>query len=231
MPNRKASPTVAPLLQQALQQMLPDAELTPRHLPLCCETGQKLPLWLIDPQCLQRRFSPEEELAIQENPAYWAICWPAGHALAAHLLRYPQLVKGKRVIDVGCGSGVVAIAAALAGASEVIASDLDADALLASAENARLNQVRITTMGDFRNAGNVDVLVAADLLYDHQNLWLLDQFRLCASSVMIAESRMRQWHHPHYPFWTETSATTEPDIGQPDEFRQVRFYRAQGLFI
>lgn len=50
-------------------------------------------------------------------------------------------LTGKTVIDYGCGSGVLAIAAAQLGARQVWAVDNDPQALVATCENARRNQV------------------------------------------------------------------------------------------
>ncbi|MCY0967180.1 class I SAM-dependent methyltransferase [Parathalassolituus penaei] len=221
------TPAPHPGLQRSLDRMLANAWLKPWRLPACLPA--ELQLWLLDPDCLQRRFSPEEELSIQNHPAYWAICWPAGHALAAFILANPQYVAGKRVLDVGCGSGVVAIAAALAGARQVIASDLDSDALLATQANAALNGVELISCGDFNDAGDVDLLLAADLLYDHNNLFMLDRFREVASNVLVAESRQRLWQHPHYHDLPSLNASTEPDIGLADEYQQVRISQACGI--
>lgn len=214
-------------LTRVLERMLKPAALSRCRLPACAP--HILELWLLDPACLQRRFSPEEELAIQQFPAYWALCWPAGHALAAWILHNPQQVAGKRVMDVGCGSGVVAIAAALAGAAEVIASDLDPDALLATQANAELNGVRLELCGDFESTADVDVLLAADLLYDDQNLFLLDRFRHKASDVLIAESRQRRWQHKAFADLPDLDAVTLPDIGLADEFRCVRLSHSRGI--
>ncbi|NLD53213.1 MAG: 50S ribosomal protein L11 methyltransferase [Burkholderiaceae bacterium] len=52
-------------------------------------------------------------------------------------------LAGKRVIDYGCGSGILAIAAARLGAAEVSGRDIDPQALASAAENARANGVAI----------------------------------------------------------------------------------------
>src|SRR5688572_26975691 len=67
----------------------------------------------------------EEELAeIGLPPPFWAFAWAGGQALARYLLDHPHEVAGKRALDLGAGSGLVAIAAAKAGAAPVIASDI-----------------------------------------------------------------------------------------------------------
>src|SRR5258705_3603805 len=74
----------------------------------------------------------EEELGAMNVPApYWAFAWAGGQALARYLLDNPALVTGRSVLDLGSGSGLVAIAAAKAGAARVMAADIDALALAA----------------------------------------------------------------------------------------------------
>ena len=79
---------------------------------------------------------------------YWASAWAGGQALARHLLDHPELAAGRRVLDLAAGSGLVAIAAALAGAAEVIANDIDPYAVAAVTLNARANHVAVDATGD-----------------------------------------------------------------------------------
>src|SRR5687767_12105754 len=76
-------------------------------------------------------------------PPYWAWAWAGGQALARHVLDHPELVRGRRVADVGCGGGIVAIAAALAGATSVSAIDLEVFAIEACRLNAEANGVTL----------------------------------------------------------------------------------------
>ncbi len=73
------------------------------------------------------------------DPPYWAFCWPGGQAIARFLLDNPGRVRGKKVIDFAAGSGVSSMAAARAGASEVIANDIDLLSLIAARLNAEEN--------------------------------------------------------------------------------------------
>ena len=87
----------------------------------------------------------EEELqAIGLPPPFWAFAWAGGQALARHLLDHPEIVRGKRVLDFASGSGLVAIAAAKAGAAHVQACDIDAFAAEAITLNAEANGVSVT---------------------------------------------------------------------------------------
>ena len=74
-------------------------------------------------------------------PPYWAYHWAGGTVLARYFLDRPGTVRGRRVLDLGAGSGIVAIAAAMAGAGHVIAAEIDSHGLAAIALNAALNNV------------------------------------------------------------------------------------------
>ena len=104
-----------------------------------------------------------------DQPPFWAFPWAGGQALARHVLDHPRLVAGRTVFDLACGSGLVAIAAALAGAREVVANDIDPLALAAVQLNAAANDVPVTTLpGDLLagDAGGADVVLAGDVFYD-----------------------------------------------------------------
>ena len=81
----------------------------------------------------------------QLPPPYWAFAWPGGQALARHLLDHPALIAGKNVLDIGAGSGLLAIAAKKAGAARVTAAEIDAFAIAAIRLNAALNDAVIET--------------------------------------------------------------------------------------
>ena len=76
-------------------------------------------------------------------PPFWAFAWAGGQALARYLLDHPEIVRGWRVIDIATGSGLVAIAAAMAGAEAVAATDIDPLAITAVALNAEANGVSV----------------------------------------------------------------------------------------
>lgn len=100
---------------------------------------------------------------------YWAFPWAGGQALARYVMDEPGVVAGRRVLDLATGSGLVAIAAALAGAAEVTAVDVDPLAVLAAGVNAELNGVRVTAVrADVLDAdpGAAQVVLAGDVCYD-----------------------------------------------------------------
>ena len=111
----------------------------------------------------------EDELgAIGLPPPFWAFAWAGGQALARYVLDNPALVKGKRVLDFASGSGLVAIAAAKAGAARVEACEIDDFALAAIALNASANGVQIEICsGDLVGEDHGwDVVLAGDVSYE-----------------------------------------------------------------
>jgi predicted nicotinamide N-methyase len=104
----------------------------------------------------------------QLPPPYWAFAWPGGQALARHLLDHPALIAGKSVLDIGAGSGLVAIAAKQAGAARVTAAEIDAFAIAAIRLNAALNAVAIETeSGDLIGGdGRWDTILVGDMCYE-----------------------------------------------------------------
>jgi predicted nicotinamide N-methyase len=88
----------------------------------------------------------EEELGeMGLPPPFWAFAWAGGQALARYILDHPEIVRGKRVLDLACGSGLVAIAAMKAGAASAVANDIDRFAIPAVALNATANGVDVET--------------------------------------------------------------------------------------
>jgi predicted nicotinamide N-methyase len=115
----------------------------------------------------------EEELGeMGLPPPFWAFAWAGGQALARYVLDDPGLVAGRRVLDLASGSGLVAIAAARAGAAPVVAADIDAFAETAIALNAAANGVYVEVMlqdlldGARPPAPRYDAILVGDLFYE-----------------------------------------------------------------
>lgn len=204
-----------------LRRSLPQAELLPSPLP----EVEQIKLWLVNPDVLAARLADEDIAKVFAEPAYWSFCWASGQALASKILHHPEIVKDKVVLDFGSGSGVVAIAAAMAGAKKVIACDCDPGALLAIEANAKLNQVELILVDDFFAIDEkIDLLTAADVLYDGDNMPLLAKFLQFGTGVLIADSRVRNLSEPGYHYCGCLRSITFPDMGELEEFRQVNFY-------
>jgi predicted nicotinamide N-methyase len=118
------------------------------------------PIWQATEDTLARSGLP---------PPYWAFAWAGGQALARFLLDHPERVAGRSVLDFGAGSGIVAIAAAKAGAASVLACEIDHFAAAAIAANAALNDVAIavTTSNVLDTVGpRWEVVTAGDVCYE-----------------------------------------------------------------
>lgn len=110
----------------------------------------------------------EDELgAIGLPPPFWAFAWAGGQALARFVLDRPHLVAGRTVLDVATGSGLVAIAAAKAGAARVTAVDIDAFAEVAVGLNAAANGVEVAaeTADPIGTDAGWEVILAGDICY------------------------------------------------------------------
>ena len=135
--------------------------LSPPHVP-------EIKLHLAD-EAVELWQRTEEELeAMGLPPPFWAFAWAGGQALARYILDNPALVRGRRVLDFASGSGLVAIAAAKAGAAEVEASEIDAFALEAIRLNAELNSVAVSIIdGDVvGEERGWEVILAGDICYE-----------------------------------------------------------------
>jgi len=111
---------------------------------------------------------PGSGLARLGREPYWAYLWAGGAALAHHVAANPEVVRGRSVLDLGAGSGVVGIAAALAGAARVICAETDPYGAAAIALNAALNGVTVEVWAHDLLAGpppEVDLIAAGDVFY------------------------------------------------------------------
>lgn len=114
-------------------------------------------------------FRSNNEPLLGAHVPYWAIAWPGGQALARWMLDHPKEIRGRTVVDMGCGAALAAVAASRAGARRAIAVDTDPNALIAARETAHLNDVTIETRwGDLRDfiPENGAILCAGDLWYE-----------------------------------------------------------------
>lgn len=110
----------------------------------------------------------EEELQeIGLPPPFWAFAWAGGQGLARYILDHPETVAGKSVLDFASGSGLVGVAAKLAGAASVAAADIDPFSADAAALNAGLNGVSLDWTGDdlIGRDDGWDLVLAGDIFY------------------------------------------------------------------
>ncbi len=136
----------------------------------------------------------EEELGeIGLPPPFWAFAWAGGQALARYILDNSEAVRGKRVLDFASGSGLVAIAAMKAGATQVLACDIDSFAIAAISLNAEANGVTVTPVQANLIGQDLgwDTVLAGDICYERDLAeqvtdWLLGLSRRGAT-VLIGD--------------------------------------------
>ncbi|GAA2606204.1 class I SAM-dependent methyltransferase [Paractinoplanes durhamensis] len=111
-----------------------------------------------------------EAAGAEQPPPFWAFAWAGGQALARHLLDQPDLISGRSVLDLATGSGLVAVAAALAGGKPVVANDIDPYSLAAAAANAAANGVAVDTVeADLLDTVPAQqVVLAGDVFYSRE---------------------------------------------------------------
>jgi len=138
----------------------------------------------------------EEELnADGLPPPFWAFAWAGGQALARYVLDNAALVRGKSVLDIASGSGLVAIAAMKAGARQVTSADIDNFAGAAARINAEANAVTLSVSADdfLRNGSNAcwDTILAGDIFYERDTAELafafLDRHAARGATVLIGD--------------------------------------------
>jgi predicted nicotinamide N-methyase len=135
--------------------------LAPPHVP-------ELQLHLADDAVALWQLTEEQLGELGLPPPFWAFAWAGGQALARYVLDHPELVAGRRVLDVASGSGLVGIAAMKAGAAHAIAADIDAFATHAARLNADLNAVALETSENDPIGAPVEaeMILVGDLFYD-----------------------------------------------------------------
>lgn len=139
----------------------------------------------------------EAELAeLNLPPPYWAFAWVGGQALARYVLDNPEVVAGKRVLDLGSGSGLVAIAAMRAGALFARAADIDPYSSIAASLNAHANLVALDIVeSDLLNTtpAGFDVLLVGDLFYERATaervLAFIDRISATGTTVLAGDPR------------------------------------------
>ncbi|XP_073506204.1 electron transfer flavoprotein beta subunit lysine methyltransferase [Phyllobates terribilis] len=141
--------------------ILHNTEVVTEHLT------PEIKLLLLTPRCKYWHLRPEHW---PYGDPYWAIFWPGGQALARFFLDNPDLVRCKRVLDLGSGCGAASIAAKMGGASYVAANDIDPVAGAAFALNCQLNGsdnssfISENVIGE--DAGRWDLIALGDMFYD-----------------------------------------------------------------
>ena len=171
----------------------------------------ELQLWLISGHIdLNARC---EELMRGSYAPYWAVCWGAGQALARYVLDHPERVRGKRVVDFGAGSAVVALAAARAGAARAIAVDNDPQSCRIAAANAASNGLSLEIRTDL--PARYELLLAADVLYDAEATRCVLDAAASGAEVLVSDPHRQGAARLSGAPIATLAATAFPDVDYP----------------
>ncbi len=170
---------------------------------------------------------------IKAERPYWAFAWSGGQGLARWLLDNPSAVAGKRVLDVGAGSGLAAIAALKAGARSGEANDTDVHAAAAARLNATTNDVALTTTTtDLLGADpHCDLLIIGDLFYEPELAARVSTFLERAARrgipILFGDRSTAQRPPLTFELLAEYEAPLTPDL-QIDYIETARIWRLAG---
>lgn len=162
----------------------------------------------------------EEELGqMNVPPPYWAFAWAGGQALARYLLDNVALVAGRRVLDLGAGSGLASIAAMKSGAASALAADIDRYALVAVALNAQANDVAVeTTDANLLDAapGSLGAVLVGDMFYERalaeRVLAFIGTARANGAEVLVGDPRRSYFPRERFHAVAEYSVPVTRDL-------------------
>jgi predicted nicotinamide N-methyase len=187
-------------------------------------------LWLADEAVPIWRKTEEELGAVGLPPPFWAFAWAGGQALARYALDHAALVQGKRTLDFASGSGLVAIAAAKAGAADIIACDIDPFAIAAIEANAAENGVSIAPRFDDPIGADEgwEVVLAGDIAYERDLAgaamnWLASLARRGAT-VLIGDPRRSYLPHDRLDCMMEYSVPVTREL-EDSEIKRTGVFR------
>jgi predicted nicotinamide N-methyase len=188
---------------------------------------ESVPIWL----------KTEEELGeINVPPPYWAFAWAGGQALARYLLDHPETCRAQNVIDLGAGSGLTAIAAAMTGAATVLAADIDAFALAACRLNAAANAVQFaSTSADLLAApfalppSPASVILVGDLFYEKtladRVLAYIDAAKANGTAVYIGDPQRNYFPRDRFTLLASYQVPVTRDL-EDSEIKKTAVWRA-----
>jgi predicted nicotinamide N-methyase len=180
---------------RAGSRQLPDVE---HYIAVCASTELRTTPFVPEVMlyCAEDAYSIWEFTDSGDGTApmpFWSFPWAGGQALARYVLDHREFVAGRRVLDVAAGSGLVAIAAAKAGAREVVANDVDPFATAAQQLNAGVNgvSIQVSTADLLDEDADADVVLAGDVCYERgladRMLGFLSRARLRGAEVLLGD--------------------------------------------
>lgn len=164
-------------------------------------------------------------------PPFWAFAWVGGQALARHVFDRPEIVAGKRVLDLASGSGIVAIAAMKAGAASAVAADVDPFAQAAIRANAAANDVHVSVCADDllgTELKDVDVVLVGDFFYDRAladraTAWLAE-LSAAGLTVLVGDPGRAYLPKEQLAFVAAYDVPTSREL-EDDEIKRSTVYR------
>ena len=185
-------------------------------MPVLLVPELKLHLALDSQRIFQR--AGELDRAGEKFQPFWAFAWPGGQALARYILDAPDIVRGQRVVDIGAGSGMAAIAAMRAGARSALAADVDPLAERAIHRNASANGVEVatTTRDILGDPVDADLVLIADLVYEPELATRVAAFLEAAAragtDVLLADRTTSRRPPLSFSLLREYDAPLTPDM-------------------
>lgn len=214
-------------LQEGLAQSLPGLPLVWYDLP-----GGLRGLFLDQDPAMQP-LPPDRVESVMDAPPFWSLLWPSGERLCRMLASDADLVRNLSVLDFGCGCGLVACAAARAGAREAVAVDCDPLAAQASELHRLANRADSMRVEQQWEESDIDLFLSADFLYDLSHLPLFERLAARAREVLVVDSRLERLPVDGFEFLGDSSGRAVPDLehtSRTREFGQLRFwYRGERL--
>jgi predicted nicotinamide N-methyase len=207
-------------LRQTVADLIPGAPLGWSDLP---ESGG-LRGFFLDQEAALRPLPADKVDLVMREPPFWTLLWPSGELLCRRLASHGQLVQGKTVLDFGCGCGLVAVAAKVAGAARVWAVDCDPLAILASRLTALENRVSVDVAENADQIDAVDLLLLADFLYDQTHMPLFYSLQARANEVLVVDSRLTELDLEGYSYLGTSLGHAVPDLDPHREFGRLRFW-------
>lgn len=191
----------------------------------------ELSLWLADEVTPLWRLTQEELGRMGLPPSFWAFAWAGGQALARWLLDHPEAVRGRRVLDFACGSGLAGVAAMKAGAASALCVDIDPFCGAAVALNAGANGVALS----FTEADPLDeppppadLILAGDVCYERpmaeRALSWLRRARDAGAEVLIGDPGRSYFPREGLEFLAEYAVPTTREL-EDQEVKRSRVWR------
>ncbi len=202
-------------LQQHLQALVPNIVLRWQPVP-----GTEIAGFLLEEASASTPVPRESFSQVMDSPPFWSLLWPSGNLVCRFLAGNPELVRGRTCVDLGCGSGLVAVTCARAGA-QVVAADIDPLSTRASRLNSLANDVNVR-LTDFWHPEPCDTLILADFLYDDTNIPTLLEFRKVCQEIFVLDCRLEELDIESFQYLGSCVGVAVPDLDPHGEFGRLR---------